>query len=261
MGLFDFLNKKEQPKETPSTAQPVTEKTDAYLGDLEKTTIISNLVQIPKAQRDQKWEQTFLENIGEASFRCGEPQVITGPDGYPYFQLFLPEPNTSFQCYVIKNMKDDFLLKLGYGVVINPTEEGVDWVLPYGTIVNFSLKNEFYTATETPFSKMPGYETLNEDEKVMVGQPSETLLPKLTRQVIAEFLKSNGVENPKIILMMRTSEDGNVSQDLVFNFTAKDFNDESVFENLARTLSWYLPQHYSLVFMDETSFSADFIPL
>ncbi|MEO5911618.1 MAG: hypothetical protein ABIP95_12065 [Pelobium sp.] len=261
MGLFDFLNKKEKPKETPETAQPATKKTVAYLGDLEKTSIIHNLVQIPKNERDEKWEKSFLENIGEASFRCGEPQVITGPDGYPYFQLFLPEPNTSFQCYVIKNMKDDFLLNLGYGVVINPTEKGVDWVLPYGTIVNFSLNNEFYTATETSFSKKPGYETISSDEKVMVGQPSEKLLPKLTRHVIAEFLKSNGIVNPKIVLMMRTMEGGNVSQDLVFNFTAKNFSDENTFETLVSSLTWYLPRHYSIVFMNEESFSADFMPL
>ncbi|WP_051224154.1 hypothetical protein [Flavobacterium tegetincola] len=261
MGLFDFLNKKEKPKQITETVQPATESTDAYLGDLEKTSIIQNLVQIPKNDRDEKWEKSFLENIGEASFRCGEPQVITGPDGYPYFQLFLPEPNTSFQCYVIRNMKDDFLLNLGYGVVINPSESGVDWVLSYGTIVNFSLNNEFYTPTETSFSKKQGYEKISSNEKVMVGQPSEKLLPKPTRHIISEFLKANGIANPKILLMMRTMEEGNVSQDLVFNFTVKNFNDENTFENLARSLTWYLPVHYSIVFMNEESFSADFMPL
>ena len=73
-----------------------------YYGDLEKTNIIANLLTIPKAERDQEWTEDFLANIPAASFKCGDPQLISGPDGFPYFQLFLPEPGVGFQCYVIE---------------------------------------------------------------------------------------------------------------------------------------------------------------
>jgi hypothetical protein len=109
MGLFDFLKKKEQPS-IRQTEQPVQKSTEPYIGDLTKTDILFNLVQTSQSERDEKWKQTFLDNIGQASFRCGDPQVITGPDGFPYFQLFLPEPHKEFQCFVIDRMKDDFLL-------------------------------------------------------------------------------------------------------------------------------------------------------
>lgn len=259
MGLFDLFRKKEkpQPKE-----QPVPQDTGTYLGDLDKTDILSKLVQTPPAERDEKWQQTFLENIGQASFRCGDPQVVTGPDGFPYFQLFLPEPNQPFQCYVIDNMKDDFLLSLGFGVVINPTENRADWVLSYGDILNFHLNKEFYTTMATDFSDQAGEETITENEKVMVGQPSEIILPEQTRKILADFLTTNGIATPKVLLMMRHRKDGTgVSQDLVFNVTPHHFQDENTYRSVMRAIGWYLPKHYSYVGMDEGSLGGNFIPL
>lgn len=259
MGLFDLFRKKEkeQPKE-----QPAQQATKPYLGDLDKTSILFELIQTPRAERDEKWQQTFLENIGQASFRCGDPQVVTGPDGFPYFQLFLPEPNQAFQCYVIDNMKDDFLLSSGFGVVINPTENRADWVLSYGDILNFHLNKEFYTKSATDFSNQAGEETVTENEKVMVGQPSEIILPEQTRKLLADFLTTNGIAIPKVLLMMRHRKDGSgVSQDLVFNVTPHDFNDENTYRNVMQAISWYLPKHYTYIGMDENSLASDFMPL
>ncbi|MCX2450084.1 hypothetical protein OQX61_02265 [Pedobacter sp. PLR] len=258
MGKIDFLNKKEQPQSDNS----LEKNTEPYIGDLNKTDILFKLVQTPQTERDEKWQQTFLDNIGQASFRCGDPQVITGPDGFPYFQLFLPEPNKSFQCFVIDKMKDDFLLTSGFGVAINPTQQGVDWVLSYGDILNLRLNNTFYTNTETAFSKETNDETIAENEEVMIGQPSETILPKQTRQLIDKFLKSRGVETPKVLLMMRHRKNGNgVSQEIVFNLTPKNFKDESTYRSVMQTVSWYLPRHYSYVGMDEENLGDGFMPL
>ncbi len=264
MGLFDFLKKKEKEQQqiTAPTEKPVQKEDEPYLGDLNKTDILCKLVQTPPNERDEKWQQTFLENIGQASFRCGDPQTVIGPDGFPYFQLFLPEPNQSFQCYVIERMKDDFLLASGVGVVINPTPNSADWVLSCGDLLNLHLNKTFYTTTETLFSRETSDETIAENEKVMIGQPSETVLPKQTRYLIAEFLKMNGVKTPKILLMMRHRQDGNgVSQDIVFNLTPKNFKDENTYRTVMQTISWFLPRHYSFVSMDEQSLGNGFMPL
>jgi hypothetical protein len=261
MGLFDFFKKKDQPA-TKQTEQLIQQSTKPYLGDLTKTGILFKLIQTPHAERDENWNQAFLENIGEASFRCGDPQVITGPDGFPYFQLFLPEPHKEFQCFVIDRMKDDFLLSSGFGVVINPTVNSADWVLSYGDILNLHLNRRFYTTTETLFSKEISNEIIKENEEVMIGQPSETILPTQTRQLIAGFLKMNGVELPKVLLMMRHKTNGNgVSQDLVFNLTPHDFKDENTYRSIMQTISWYLPRHYSFVGMDEKNLGNGFMPL
>lgn len=237
-------------------------ETEPYLGDLNKTDILYNLVQTPRNERDEKWQQTFLENIGQASFRCGNPQVIKGPDGFPYFQLFLPEPGKSFQCYVIERMKDDFLMVSGFGVVINPTPDSAEWVLTYGDILNLHLNKTFYTSTETPFSRDTSNKTITENEKVMIGQPSETILPKQTRQLISEFLKRNGIRHPKVLLMMRHRKDGKgVSQELIFNLTPAKFKDENTYRSVMQTISWYLPRHYSFAGMDEKSLGNGFMLL
>ena len=93
MGIFNFFKRKEQLKESNHQNE---QKTKPYLGDLNKTNEIFQLVNVPQEQRDENWNKSFLFNLSKASFRCGEPQVITGPDGFPYVQLFLPEPNKSF---------------------------------------------------------------------------------------------------------------------------------------------------------------------
>lgn len=235
---------------------------EPYLGDLQKTEVIFQLVKVPHSERDANWQKTLLENLAQASFRCGDPQVIKGPDGFPYFQLFLPEPNQSFQCFVIEKMKDDFLLSSGFGVVLNPSSTQVDWVLSAGDILNFYLNKEFYTIEETPFSKATTNEVLSKHEQVLIGQPAESILPKVTRQLLSDLLKRNGLAEPKVLLMMRKSTDGSVvSQDLVFNITPQTFGNESLYKSCMRALSWHLPRHYSFVGKDEETLGDGFVIL
>ncbi len=259
MGLFDFLKKKDNANEPTQQQNPQNEK---YFGDLNKTGEIVNLVKIPHKDRDQNWTHKFLSNLAEASFRCGDPQVVTGPDGLPYFQLFLPEPHRAFQCFVIDRMKDDFLLEEGFGIVINPTEQQPDWVLSYGDILNLHLNKTFYTSDEHSFSKATEEETIEENEEVIIGQPSETLLPQVTRKLLSAFLKMNGIESPKVLLMMRKMANGQgVLQDLVFNVTPYNFKNEEAYRTVMQTLSWYLPRHYSFMGMDEKTMENGFMPL
>lgn len=254
MGLFDFL----KPKETPAP----TKSTEPYLGDLAKTKELYQLAAVPKQDRAEAWDAAFLANVAAASFRCGSPQIIQGPDGLPYFQLFLPEPGVGFQCYVIDRMKDDFLLEKGLGVVINPTQAGPDWVFSYGDIVNLALNQEFYTTGETPFSKQLSDEVIAGEEQVMVGQPSETLLPPATRNVLREYLQNNGVAAPKIVLLMRPLSNGDgISQDLVFNITPDDFASEALYRSVMQQIGWFLPRHYSFVGMREEALPDSFLPL
>jgi hypothetical protein len=231
-----------------------------YMGDLAKTDTIYKLIQTPKEQRNELWIDMFLENLAGASFRCGDPQVITGPDGYPYFQLFLPEPGVEFQCFVIDHMTDAFLLENGLGVVVNPSGAGADWVLTYGDILNLKLNQTFYTADGHSFSTQKESEVLQEEEQVMVAQPSEQILPGYTRAILREYLKANGIENPKVVLMMK-NRDGKVSQDIVFNITLDNFKTDQDHQGFMGSLQWFLPQHYSYAGMDEQVLKGAFIDL
>jgi len=256
MGFLDLFRTKPQPIEN------VQEKPaqDGYYGDLDKTSIIFDLIKVPHEQRDDQWKETFLENIIHASFRCGTPQVISGPDGFPYVQLLMPKPAESFQCYVIDRMKDDFLLDRGYGVVINPEGGQPDWVLTYGDIVNLDLNGSFYTSGPTSFSTSKQDETIEGQENVLVGSPSELILSTRHRAILREFLIGSGIPSPKVFLMSRTVN-GETSQELVFNLSPDNFATEQDFRYVMQSLGWFLPRHYSFVGMSEETFKDSFMPL
>jgi hypothetical protein len=256
MGFLDLFRTKPQPNENVQK-KPVT---DGYYGDLNKTSIIFDLINVPHEERDDLWRETFLENIIHASFRCVDPQVITGPDGFPYVQLLMPKPAESFQCYVIDRMKDDFLLDRGYGLVINPEGGQPDWVLTYGDIVNLDLNGTFYTNGHTQFSASRQDETIEGEENVLVGAPSDLILTSRHRAILREFLMGNGISSPKVFLMSRTIND-TVSQELVFNLTPSNFETEEDFRYVMQCLGWFLPRHYSFVGMDEERFQDSFMPL
>lgn len=235
-----------------------------YFGDLEKTGILVDLCAVPQEKRDNQWFQEFIANIPLASFKTTEQQVITGPDGFPYFQLELPEPGVQFQCYVIDNMVYDFLVTNGLGVVINSSKEQPDWVLTYGDIVNYAIKKDFFNTDDTHFNR-GGDEQISPTDmnnNVMVGQPSEFILPAPARTVMRSFLEYKQVKDPKVLLMTTATPDGREAQDLVFNFTPQDFGSEEEFQATAQQLQWFLPRHYSLAFFGENESLKDhFSPL
>ena len=252
MGLFDFLLAKQK------QASAHTTNAVPYLGDLNKTNRIYTLIQVPRAKRDADWENAFLENVSAASFRSGNPQVQLGPDGLPYFKLFLPETNKSFQCYVIDQMKDDFLLAAGYGVAINPTKKGADWVFSYGDILNLYLNKEFYTDTQTSFLKAENRVEIQANEEFIVAQPAENLLPKQSQEHLLNFLKESGIETAKISLLVRHQKNGKgMVQDLVFNIDAQNFKDEQRYQRVVQKLAWYLPKHYTFITTTDKRFTGE----
>lgn len=279
MGLFDIFKKAEPAKqpepvkavEKEPVAEPVKETAPAvapakpaekegYLGDLQKTQIITELLLIPREQRDENWVDRFLYNLPAASFRCGTPQVIAGPDGFPYFQLLLPEHGKEFQCFVVEKMIPDFLVERGYGVVLNPGSGQPDWVLTYGDILNYHLTGGFFTMESNFSNKDTPEEVISGGEEVMVGQPSETILPLETRKLLKDFFQLNGIEDPKVMLMMRKNGE-EVNQDLVFNITPEGFESEQHYRNMMQTVTWYLPRHYSIVGLRDDHMENGFMPL
>ncbi|UIR54564.1 hypothetical protein LZQ00_09790 [Sphingobacterium sp. SRCM116780] len=237
------------------------DSTENLLGDLSKTIIINSLIEVPFHERDEKWVAEFLENIGESTFQLADSEVIIGPDGYPYFQLENAPKDQNFQAFVIKNRLKSFLLKKGMGIAINAHQEKPDWIFSYGDLVNFHLNNEFYT-DDSIFSKKTEEAHINKDEQILVGQPSETILPQDLRHNLREYLINMGIKDPKIMLIARNYEDENlVSQDLVFNITPTMFQTEKDFKEIMSSISWFLPRHYSYIGVDEQTVENGFMAL
>ncbi len=233
---------------------------EAYEGDLLKTQQLFTLFDVAAEQRDEAWRQQVLANLDKASFRSGHPQVIHGPDEFPYFVLQLPEPGKPFQCYVIEHMKTDFLLEYGLGVVIHPEKQQPDWVLSYGDIVNYHLNGEFYTPPAA--HQLMAEEVIEQEEKVLTAQPAENYLPAATRKVMRDYLASENIPDPKIFLMLRHLEDGTVVQELVFNMARNLFASGSEHHRLMQRLGWFLPRHYSILSFDKNDrYENIFMPL
>lgn len=270
MGLFDIFKKTEAPKQS-ETAKTVAKEVDTaasaettakgYSGDPKKTQAIASLLAVPYEERNEQWAAALLADLPLAGFRCGSPQIIAGPDGFPYFQLFLPEEGKEFQSFVVDRMVKDFLLNRGYGVVLNPGAGQPDWVLTYGDILNYHLNGSFFKPEHFFSTSKVKEEVVAEGEEIVVGQPSEAILPVQTRILLKDFFQLNGINEPKVMLMMRT-KGGEVSQDLVFNITPEGFESEEQYRNMMQTVTWYLPRHYSLVGLhDNQQAENGFMPL
>ncbi|MFD1770917.1 hypothetical protein [Sphingobacterium suaedae] len=240
--------------------RPTLTENAEYLGNLEHTAIIDQLLRIPREERGEEWIVNFLSHVVTASFVCGEPQVIQGPDNFPYFQLFVPEPNTPFQCYVIEHMISDFLLENGIGIALEPKDGQVEWVLTYGDLLHYAAHKTFAIPADHPFGKSKeGDEVIQEDEQVLVGAPSAYVLPDQARHVIKNFLEAQGVKEPKVCLI-----DRNVTgkgQDLVFNLVPWQFENQAHYRAVMQALGWFLPGYYSYIGAQEDAFAGHFLPL
>jgi len=235
MAFWDFFSDK------PKVELPRGKKT-AYQGDMAKTSLLYKLFAIPKEKRDEQWVRSFTANVADAAFRCGEPQVIQGPDGFPYFILHLPNPGLPFQAFVIRKMKDDFLLETGYGIVINPRGSYADWVFSYGDIVNFHLTGEFYTSLSVP--EIYDSEFFRDD--AIISDISEKYLPKQARSVARDFLKSQGIQDPRALLLSKNIGGANV-QRIAFDIYPKDFPTNRHFDFAMNHIAWFLPKHYKII--------------
>lgn len=277
MGILDFfkkhepsepsLDKTETSGETPDdkagaiiSAGDVGKEQGAYLGNLAHTAVIDQLLRVPRNDRDEGWISEFLAHVATASFACGQPQVIQGPDNFPYFQLFIPEANKAFQCYVLEHMLDDFLLDNGLGIALEPKDGEVEWVLSYGDLLHYAVHRTFTIPQDHLFGKgSEGDEVVGSDEQVLVGAPSESILPRRARLVIREFLIAQGINDPKVCLIDRSAY--GKGQDLLFNLTPWQFDNEAHYQAVMRALGWFLPRYYSYSGTEEAAFKDHFVAL
>lgn len=226
--------------------------------NLKKTEEVAALLQVDQAQRDQNWLNQLMTALPLASFGSADPQVIAGPDGFPYFQLVLPKAGETFQNFIIARMIPDFLLERGFGVVINAESGTPDWILSYGDVLNYQLNGSILTSDSLFSPENEG--ELNEGDEVLIGQPSENILPAVTRKLLRDFFELNGIKGVKVLLMMRKNGEL-MKQDLALNITPDQFESEAAFRNIMQTITWYLPRHYSLLGLHDDAIDSGFMSL
>jgi hypothetical protein len=223
MGFFDFLARQGQPGAAGiQTFEPLP------AGSSTSTRFVQELLEVPKAARNQAWSDQFLAHVADAAFYTRYPSVVLGAERLPYFALHSTPPDPqAFPSHVIHHMKDDALLEHGMGVVINPSGQEADWAFSFGDILHFHLHGCFYPPkAAAPEGRAP------------------QALPVAARKAMRAFLQGLGVAEPRVMLAARDHA-GPGSLELVFGFSPQEFNSLDEFRFAMNNLSWFLPRNYS----------------
>lgn len=198
------------------------------------------LIQQPESTRDDKWEAQFLDAIVSINVEVqakGEP--ITGPDGWPYISVRTGRGDEP----AIKLVR--WLAGRGIGLVVNSFKMAPDYVFTYGMLWNYVETGRFITPLQPG-----GAGDANLADLPIRGAPTDKYLPPYVRSIMKDFLKAQGIPTPR--LLVATSQDYKQT-DLVFSMESMGSPNPMEQRTLAEALSWFLPLHYSMIFVPELS--------
>lgn len=224
--------------------------------DLQKTADLERLFKTPREARDARWISAFYAAAPEASLKCGEQQLIRGPDGFPYLALYLPAENEPFTAFCISHVLNS-CLEHGTGIVIAPDKSAPEWVFTYGNLWSLHSYNTFDATPQQPQSG----EELKAGRRVLLAAPSEQFLPPFARHVLKAFLNNAGIASPRVMLV--SDAQSTPSQSLAFSIYPENFESGDVFSDvMSRIKNWFLPPHYGLVVLPkDAGYESHFVPL
>ncbi|MGE4130166.1 MAG: hypothetical protein AB7F86_00930 [Bdellovibrionales bacterium] len=203
------------------------------------------LVQLPESARDEAWERRFLDAILQMRVDVlNNGETVRGPDGWPYLSVKTGGEGEEEFSKVVR-----WLAGRGIGLVVNSFKMVPDYVFTYGMIWNFVETGRFITPWEVP---LPGEVHLAPESRPLIGPPTEKYLPSYVRSILRELLGQQGFSKP--LILVATTGDFKV-QDLLLARESVGSLSATEQRDLAEALSWFLPLHYSLVFVDKKEFS------
>jgi hypothetical protein len=228
--------------------------------DLEKTNALAGMFAVPGENRDDAWRRHFYGVVDEASLMSFDPQVVAGPDQFPYFQLAMPDAG-AFTPFCVTHILDS-VLENGFGIAVfgnSSRAEGPEWVFTYGELLSFRLFGDFdgdpAELARTPHAAKGG------SHSVLVAAPSESYLPTYARRALGAYAKRViQIEKPKIGLI--DNPQSTPSRSLMLNLTLADYHgDEKKLTAALHYLSWFLPRTYRIVPTPPGWDDSNFVPL
>ena len=231
--------------------------------DLAKTQLLAELLAVVPEKRDEQWLQRFYAAVPDASLLAGNPQVEQGPDGFPYFQLAMPDAGT-FTPFCVTHVLDN-CLQHGMGIALfdNSRRKGEPaWVFTYGSLLSFKLYSAFDGDPNEPRSSGPASEPpSDESRKILTGAPAESYLPAYARKAMGDFFR-RALQHPDPRVALVVDPQLNPMRNLMVNLTIEDYGgDEKKMRGALYYLSWFLPSSYGLVAMPTGWKANGFIPL
>jgi hypothetical protein len=233
---------------------------------------LADLFPVPRDHRDQAWIQRFYAAAPNATLLSFDPQVATGPDYFPYFQMAVPSlarvvpsgPEVSLARVL------DHLLDIGCGAVIYGDAacrwNEPEWVFGYGDLLSYRIYGRFdgprRETGNNPEASTGGHSTvLDHDQEVLVAAPNESYFPSTARRAMGRYMREvYRHPNPGVLLV--TVPGLNPPMNLMVNLTAAQYQgDLRKLEAALGRLSWFLPNTYSLIATPESMQSSRFVPL
>lgn len=204
-----------------------------------RTLDLNNLCRQPDNARDNDWERAFFEALTDSKVQVPQSEPQVGPDGWPYLYV---ETNPQATEPTVRIL--DWLSTRGIGLVVNGNKEIPDYIFPYGMIWNWKERGEFVSTSQKIST---GRVTFKAGEEIIAGGPTPEYLPAYVRQILSQFLKSQGVKDPKILVLSKDKK----HFDLCFSLESLGSPPDHEHRGIAEALAWFLPQHYSLMLISE----------
>ena len=192
-------------------------------------------------ERDALWEAKFLDFLANTKVKVLSPDPQTGPDQWPYLMV-ATEPE--LECTEPVQKIVDWLSTKGMGLVVNPAGEFPDYVLTYGMVWNFKVRQRFLSPLNPGSPSQVEYTLKN---LVHAGTPTEEYLPLFVRQILREFFRDQGVLAPRILLLSQDRK----NYDLAFSAESLGNPPSLEWQGIAEAISWFLPAHYSILIVSE----------
>lgn len=193
----------------------------------------------PESARDGEWEQAFFLALADSRIELEDMEPKVGPDGWPYLFAKVSRKATEPASRIL-----DWLAARGIGLVINADKQIPDYVFPYGMIWNWKERGQFISDS---IGVKSGSVELKAGQEILAGPPSFEYLPRYVRQILFQFLKGQGVPEPKVLMISHDSK----NYDLCFSLESLGSPPNHEHRGIAEALAWFLPQHYSLMIVSE----------
>ena len=269
MGLFDlFRRPAPQPSPQPGAAAGnVRFHSDrSRFFELDRTNRLQQLFAVPRDQRDDAWNDAFLDAAWCASLELPQAQAFTGPDGFPYLRLDVPNPGP-FESQCLANLAADCLAAgVGAAIFANPDDppEAAQYVFSMGLLDSLL---RFDSAAGDPldldagpaqdggaidFTQPLKRESLvvEQPRQVLLGTPSRDYLPAYAAAGLHRHLEQVwGMKDPRVQLMVDTTL--RPHRNLVIGRSRSDFPPGAPIDDMAAALTWYLPPSRAIVLMPE----------
>ena len=181
-------------------------------------------------ERDLKWQEEFLGIFPSAYVTLLSSQPQQGSDGMPYFLVQIKENSKEPVSKLF-----DWLSQKGIGLVVHPEKTYPDYIFTYGMIWYFKERRVFLE----PHKENP---KISQDAKAVFGQPGKEFLPLYVRSILKQFFFDQGIYKPQIIMIGPDQ----YSMDICFCLESLGNPPISEHQGILKTISWFLPQHYSV---------------